>query len=433
MAVLGAPLLAAFVAFVGAVARQTGVPRYRTVWAEDGAQFGQCPLLDPNPLTCLVRPYDGWVHIVPRTLGWLAASLPLEWFSYTATALAALVLAGCAFLVARAVAGASGSLVAGAIAGMSLALVLPAGLEVTGNITNLPWILYVASLAVLCCAIVGRPLDRLDVALLVATLASTPFGFLLVGLLGIIAWLRRTDRGPRLLLATAGVIALIQAGMGYVAPRNAIPETQVTLTWPVGWLNDLLFVRGPFGTGGIVPGPTVGVLAIAMVIAVAWQGFRSRTRVLGNERSAPWWAGAVALITFGLACAAVFAASSYLNRHTVPRYEYIPAAGAVIALMLGAALVLREVRWSLVLGRHSISAQTVGVGVLAIVVGLGFATTFRVMTGASTGPSFPAAFRSATTACAGTAGVVEVPISPRPARNVRTRWVMLIPCARVGR
>jgi hypothetical protein len=70
---------------------------------------------------------------------------------------------------------------------------------------------------------------------------------------------------------------------------------------------------------------------------------------------------------------------------------------------------------------------------VALVVAVGFASTFRVRTGASRGPSYPAAFREATQACDAGADVAVVPISPLPAGSVTTTWHLRIPCARVNR
>jgi hypothetical protein len=440
LAILLGSIAAAFIAFVGAVARQQGVPRYRTVWAEDGAVFGQCPLLDPLPPSCLFAPYDGWVHLLPRSLGWATSSLPLEWFSYTATALAAIVVMGCAFLVARAVAEASGSVIAGTVAGASLALVYPAGAEVAGNITNVPWIMFVASATLLACALLSRPIGKMDAALILATLVSTAFGLLLVALLGLETMLAR-DRGrgtPKLLVVAAG-IAIAQVAVALVSPRNEVPNLPVTLLSPVSWFFDLVFRKGPFGGRGLVPGWVPGVLVSGVIAALAWAGYRSLVRdragadpPLDSKSAASWWRAPVALLSLGIACAAVFAASTYLNRHVTARYEYVPAAGMVIALMLGLALLLNQrPRAVSVLGRQ-ISGSTLAVGSVALVVALGFGTTFRVSTGASSGPSYPAALREAMQACQHGFEFAVVTISPLPAGSVTATWSMTIPCARLG-
>ena len=422
-------MLAAAVAFVGAIARQDGVPRWRTVWAEDGALFGQCPLIDPNPASCLLMPYDGWLHFVPRSLAWIAASLPLDAFSYVVTALAALVLATCAFLVARAVAEASGSSIAGAAAGVALALVYPAGAEVAGNITNLAWVLFVAATTVLACGVVGRRLGRLDVVLVLATLSSTPFGFLLVAILAIELRMGAGAAGGRALLGVAVAASVAQLAMAFVSPRNELPNATVTLLSPVGWFFELYF-RGPFGGRGPVPGWAVGVGATVVVGFLLWRALHA-VRPAADSEPVSEWAPLAAVVLLGVATAAVFGASTYLNRHDAARYDYVLAAGLTIGFVLAVAFALPRTRGVVVIAKRDVSAQLVGVGVVAIALGVAFATTFRVTTPASRGPSYPGALREAAIACDGGATVARVTISPLPAGSVTTIWTMRVPCSRL--
>src|SRR5438445_6711308 len=86
----GTLLAVALVAGLATVARQQGIPRYRTIWAEDGAVFAQCAY-DDSLVGCLATPYDAWIHTVPRVLASVATALPPATLSYALTALAALV------------------------------------------------------------------------------------------------------------------------------------------------------------------------------------------------------------------------------------------------------------------------------------------------------------------------------------------------------
>ena len=65
--------------------RQTGVPSWQTVWAEDGAVFTQQASLD-GALAALFRAYAGY-HAVPRLLGAVASAVPASYLAlYFATA-----------------------------------------------------------------------------------------------------------------------------------------------------------------------------------------------------------------------------------------------------------------------------------------------------------------------------------------------------------
>lgn len=424
--ILLAGAMAAGLAFLGAVARQRDIPRYRTVWAEDGALFGQCPLVDPFPPACVAMPYDGWLHLVPRLLGWAAASGPPEWFSYSVTALAGLTAAACAFLVARAVAEATGSRIAGAVAGAALTLVFPAGVEVAGNVTNLSWIMFGAAAAVLACALLGRSLGRLDAALVLLTTASSPFGLLLVGLL---AMERPFTTGGRprssaLLFATS-ILALVQLGMAFVSPRNQLPDVHVAIFTPVGWFLELAFVRGPFGRAGLVPGPVIGVLAGGVLVALFWLAWHERG---GGPRP---WGAPLALFSVSASYAAVFIASTSLNRHVAPRYDFVPAAGMIIVLICGVALLASRLAARVSLGPVRITGPTMTTAAVALIVALGFGSTFQVTTRASRGPSFPGELSRARAACEIGGPVAVVRLSPLPRGDVTTLWEMRIPCARL--
>ena len=66
---------AALLVFVATLARQTGVPKTSTIWAEDGSVFLQCAY-DRSFLDCLVTPYQGYLQLLPRLGGAIASLAP---------------------------------------------------------------------------------------------------------------------------------------------------------------------------------------------------------------------------------------------------------------------------------------------------------------------------------------------------------------------
>lgn len=435
-----AVLLAGITSVVAVLLRQSGVPRYRTVWAEDGQVFGQCAFTDPSPVTCLVQGYDGWLHVVPRLLALAASLMPPALFSYAITLAAALATGAAAMLLARAVVHATRQPAPAMLAGASVALVLPAGLEVGGNVANLHWILFVASATVICCGVIGHRVDRWDAALVLLTAASSPFGLLLFVLLAgaSVAAEDGARVGRALALATLA-ISTVQLAALFGSPRNELPDAVVTLLSPIGWLLDQLYRRGPFGGRGVVPGWFIGTyatLAFAALVVVTARAPEAVVTERGPERSR-WarWRGPTALVALGGSCAAAFAASTYLNRHDTPRYDLIPAVGLVtitvlVTSMLGAAVGRVRLAWAT--GRERpLPMGVTASAIVSVVLVAGFATTFRVASGASNGPSYPAAYRAAAGACTAGAAQARIQISPLPKGSVSSTWHLAIPCTRI--
>jgi hypothetical protein len=434
--------VAGLLVIVAVLFRQAGVPRYRTVWAEDGQVFGQCAFNDPSPASCLVQGYDGWLHVGPRILAWAASLLPPAAYSWAITMAAALATAAAAVLVARAVSdatrpsGAWQQAGAAVTAGASLALVYPAGAEVGGNVANMHWILFVASAVIASCAILGHRIDRWDAGFVIVTAASSPLGLLLVLLLGgaMLAAPEHARPGRAPVLAVLA-ISVVQLATSLVSPRNALPDQVVTLLSPFGWLVDQLYRRGPFGGRGAVPGWAVGVLATAafgavVVITARLARQASSDPSTGDRQRAAAWRGPLALLALGSTCAVAFGASTYLNRHDVARYDLIPQVGLVIVLVLAMSMLVPA------LGRIAIGARRVQVGSLAAIAGwlvlvVGFATTFRLSNAASNGPSYPAAYAAAAAACDTGAAQAVVGISPVAKGTTVSTWHLAIPCARV--
>lgn len=456
LSTLSALVLTLVVTSLGAIARQLVIPEYRTVWAEDGQVFGQCAMTDPSPLSCLVAPYDGWIHVVPRMLGAVAAALPPERFSYSVTLLAAAVTGVAATLVARAVIDASGSRVAGVAGAAGLALIHPAGMEVAGNVTNLHWMLFVASLAILACGWLGHEIDALDGTLIVLTVASSPFGLVIVAFLVVDRLLRGRLRDP--LLGIAVGVTILQLWFALTSPRNDLPDVSVTILGPVAWFWQDVILTGPFGGRSSVPDAIVTVALVAGWIVLIWQSVRADRAAGGptlaqdaprqagaahssqpsDRRLVAWvrpaWHGPLAIAALVASGAVQFWVTTYLNRHDTPRYTYSPVALLVVAAFLAIALAARRRRPDDVV--PSRPGLRIGGGAVIIamasLVAIGFVQDFRLRTSASRGPDYPSEFRDKAGACATGASEALVQLSPLPTTDVATTWYLRIPCTRVS-
>lgn len=444
---IGALATAFVIVGVGATFRQLTIPRFRTVWAEDGQVYGQCPMTDPSPATCLVTPYDGWLQLVSRFLGAIAAALPPERFSYSVTLLAAAVAGIAAVLLARAIMDVTGSRVAAVAAAVALTLIHPAGLEVAGNITNLHWILLAASLTIVACGWLGHRIDAADGTLILLTIATSPFGLMLVAFLIVDRLLRRRLRDA--LLGGAVFLTVVQAAYGLISPRPPVPDLPVRILDPIRWYWDSVVLHGPFGSRSIVPDMFVALVLVAASVVLVARAIRDRAPAIApDEPAGPGayharmvagiprhWLGPAAVAALVAAGAVLFWVTTYLNNHPAARYTYTTVALMVIAAFLALALAARPNTRTADGTPASPGAGRTGrfaIAAMALLVAVGFAQDFRLQTSASRGPDYPTAFRGAATACGQAADNARVLLSPLPYGQVTTEWHLLIPCERIG-
>jgi hypothetical protein len=426
------PAVAAVIAAAGALARQTGIPTTRTIWAEDGQTFAQCAYTAPSFVHCLLTPYDAWLQVVPRLLAQIATLVPPMDLSYALSGLAAIVAAACGYLTARAVRDVTRSTIAGSVAGAALLLVLPAGREVGGNITNVHWILFATAVTLIVATWLDHRFDLADGLLIGLLVWSTPFSLVLaaLALLGVLFGRRRL--AP--IAVVAAVAAVVQVCLALTASRIAVPDLPVGVLSPIGWYSEVIG-SGIFGNRGPIPDWLMSVGVVAVIVGLA---IRAGT----HRRPGPvsvWWATpearagllefltVAAIVVTGLA---VFAASTYLNRHVAARYVYVPAALTVIALFMGAGLLVRHAADGRRLLFGDVPAAKVLLGVLALVVAVGFATSFRIGNGASAGPDARIEIASARRGCGIDGQTVSIRISPLPTAGIPTVWHVLIPCDR---
>ncbi len=423
------PAIAFLVAGAAVLLRQTGVPKALTIWAEDGTIFMACAYSRPLVPDCLLEPYAGYAHVIPRIGAAAAALWPPVDVSIVLAATAAVVTGWTAAVVAVAVRDASGSWLAGLVAGCSLALVWQAGIEVGGNLTNLHWILLTGSSVLIVAWWVGARPGPGSLALLAGTALSSPFAPILVvlGFMGVV--LRRP--GWRPLLAVVGLTALVQVTIILTTPREAPGSSPFDPGVVIGrFISDVLGL-GAFGPARLpfnwlVPlaiAATVAIAALVAVVARRSAGDREPDERLSAARTILVVAALVGIGT------ALFVATVFLQHTVRARYGYLPSALMCIALVFGSALLGRLqpvgddparglLRWAV---RLMLPAA-------ALLLVLGFARTFRLETRASAGPDIPAAFRAASPTCGAGAESIRLRISPIDAVDV---WTIDIPCSRV--
>jgi hypothetical protein len=429
------PIVAAWLAALGAVASQTGVPRYRTIWAEDGEVLPQCAYTARSALDCVLTAYDGWLHLVPRVLAEVATLLPPVALSVALNGLSAIVAAGCAYLTARAVRDVTGSGVAGCVAGASLLLIAPATREVGGNVTNLHWIMFVAAVSVIVAAWLDHPFDVADGILVVLVTLSSPFGLVLLTFGAVGVALGR--RSLRMATVVTALCVAVQLAMALTTPRNGVRDVPVSFLSPIEWYVRYVVGAGAYGNRGLIPDELLAVGVVVCLVGLVGRlvvDHRAGPRTVDGaaDRRRAWLevGAVVALLAVG---AAIFAASTYLNRHVTPRYQYVPVALGMVALFVSAGVLARRVT-----GRPGgwrpgwPGPSSIALVVLAVVVGIGFATTFRTRNLASAGPNVPVEIATRRGECEG--GVTELlfKISPLPTNGTPYDWQVVIPCDRLA-
>ena len=404
----------AAVVLVAALFRQAGVPKWSTLWAEDGQVFLACAYREG--IGCLFTPYQGYLHAAPR-IGAAIAALPSPVdASVVVTLVAAIVAALAAGLAARAIAAVTGSWLAATIGAAGLGLVWEAGREVLGNMANLHWVLFAATLIVLVCSWVGGRIGRADLVLVAVTGLTSALSPVLA-IVAIPAALRRAPLA-RIALLLAGVTAATQIVAELVSERIAsgaapVAPLQVARRFAKDVLRD-----GSFGPDLHLVGWLVPAALGALVVLIALR-HRADLRLLLRELLP-----IVALPAIG---AGVYIASAELNRTLNDRYAYLPAALAIAALAIAAPRAAAAVGTSWNSGRRALVPRFLA-PVVTILLVAGFASSFVLTARASNGPDVPAEIRTAGSACTAGVDVVAIDISPKPASD---HWTVPIPCDRL--
>ncbi len=267
------------------LARVGGRPVWETVWAEDRGIYVPDALAHPGQL---LQSYGGYLQLVPRLIGQIAALLPIRHASVALAVGGALIASACGLFAYHASAGHVGSRWLRALLGLSVVLLPVAQLEIADNGVNSIWYLLVA----LFWAALWRPRTRAGAAVAAvvafAAAASSSLGLLFAPLFA-----ARAIVVPRTLrehAATVGwaagsvlqVAVIVTSHQSRLRPRDPVHAVLFyahdvllpALGWHLSWqLRDLLGMTGATALVG-------GLIAVVLAVAVATQDRRCRVFVV---------------------------------------------------------------------------------------------------------------------------------------------------------
>jgi hypothetical protein len=351
------------------LARIGGRPAWKSVWAEDPGIYLPQALAHPWHL---LQSYGGYLQLVPRLIGRIAALVPIRDASAVFAVGGALVAAGCGLFVYHASAGQVSSRWLRALLGLSVLLLPVAQLEIADNGVNSIWYLLVA----LFWAALWRPRTRGGAAVAAvvafAAAASTSLALLFAPLFA--ARAIAVPRRPREHAATAGwalgclvqVVAILTSHQSRLTPHNPLDAVLYyahevllpALGWHLSWhLRDIVGLTGATVLAG---GFTVVVLAVVL----ATQDRRCKVFV-------------VTAVATGLLFTAVTSAFAWggPGQQVTVRVEHGARYSTVPILLLDAALIVAADayarRW------WPRPRAIVAVVALVAVLAAGWATDFR--------------------------------------------------------
>jgi hypothetical protein len=137
------PSVALVAATIVELGRQSGLPAWQTMWAEDGTIFLADAVADPFPST-LWQPYAGYMLIVPRLAAEIMAAFPLEDAAWIDAVLASGLVASVAIFVYFASSTTYNHRASRVALATMIVLVPVAGFEATANLANVHWYLVFA-------------------------------------------------------------------------------------------------------------------------------------------------------------------------------------------------------------------------------------------------------------------------------------------------
>ncbi|HEV2452265.1 MAG TPA: hypothetical protein VGS62_10105 [Streptosporangiaceae bacterium] len=331
------PLVQVAVVALGALvmlARVSGRPAWDSIYAEDPRIYLPQALAHPWHL---LQSYGGYLQLVPRLIGQIAALLPIRHASVAFAAGGALVASACGLFAYHASAGQVRSRWLRALVGLSVVLLPVAPLEIADNGVNSIWYLLVA----LFWAALWRPRTRTGaaVAAVVAFAAAASSSLALVFVLLFAARAIVVPRRLREHAATAGWVlgSLLQAGviatshLSRFAPRDPVNLALYyahdvllpALGWHLSWhLRDLLGLTGATALAG-------GVIVVILASVLATQDRQCRVFV-------------VTAVLTGLVLTTISSALAWggPGQRVTPRIEHGARYSTVPILLLDAALIV---------------------------------------------------------------------------------------------
>ncbi len=342
------------------LARIGGRPAWDSVWAEDLGIYLPQALAHPWQL---LQSYGGYLQLIPRLIGQVAALLPVKYASAAFAAGGALVASACGLFAYHASAGHVSSRWLRALLGLSVVLLPVAQLEIADNGVNSIWYL----LAALFWAALWRPRTRAGaVVAAVVAFAAASSGSL--ALLFAPLFAARAVVVPRRLrehAATAGwalgcllqVLVITASHQSRLRPHDPVNAVLYyahevllpALGWHLSWqLRHLVGLTGATVLAGgfivivlaavvvtqpgrcrvfVVTAVATGLVFTAITSAFAWGGPGQRVTIR-VEHGARYSTVAILLLDAAL----IVAADAYAGRWW-PRPRAIAAVAALIAVL----------------------------------------------------------------------------------------------------
>jgi hypothetical protein len=342
------------------LARVGGRPVWDSVWAEDPGIYLPGALAHPWDL---LQSYGGYLQLVPRLIGQVAALVPIRYASVVFAAGGALVASGCGLFAYHASAGQVSSRWLRALLGLSVVLLPVAQLEIADNGVNTIWYLLIA----LFWAALWRPrtVTGAAVAAVVAFAAAASsslalFYAPLFAARAIVVPRRLREQGATAGWALGSVLQVLVILTSHLSrfrphdPFNAVlyyahEVLLPALGWHLSWhLRDILGLTGATALlGGLIvvvlacavvtqPGPcrvfvvtavVTGLVFTAVAAAFAWGGPGQRVTVR-VEHGARYSTVPILLLDAAL----IVAADAYARRWW-PRPRAVAAVAALVAVL----------------------------------------------------------------------------------------------------
>jgi hypothetical protein len=316
------------------LARVGGRPAWDSVWAEDPGIYLPQALAHPWHL---LQPYGGYLQLVPRLIGQIAALLPIRHASAVFAAGGALVASACGLFAYHASAGHVSSRWLRILLGLSVVLLPVAQLEIADNGVNSIWYLLTA----LFWAALWRPRTRAGAAVTAivafSAAASSALALLLAPLFAARALV--LPRRLREHTATAGwaagcllqILIILTSRLSRLRPHDPLNAVLYyahevllpALGWHLSWhLRDIVGLTGATVLAG-------SIILVVLAAAVATQDWHCKVFVM-------------TAVATGLVLTAVTSALAWggPGQQVTIRVEHGARYSTVPILLLDAALIV---------------------------------------------------------------------------------------------